>query len=119
MKLKHALAVTLGGAALVTGISVGTASAAGPGYFDSVSNHGCSANRYLVNSTNQYTYYTITGNGSSIIECTFWMIQNGSREDEPPGFNLYDGPGFTDQICAYAYNIDIDRGYGTVCDTPY
>ncbi|MEY9874132.1 hypothetical protein ABH931_003626 [Streptacidiphilus sp. MAP12-33] len=124
MRIRSVVAATAAatGALLLT-VGVGTASAASNGYFDTASVGGCSADRYLElyqGGPHQGTYYVVTNGGSSNVECTFWMVQNGAAVGG--GWSrtnpLYDGPTDQDQLCVSAFNLTTNRNQST-CDTLY
>lgn len=115
------IAVVAGAAGIALASSVGAANAAADGFFDSAGVDGCVAQRYLDHyngSSHQYTYFVITSNGRSPISCSFEMYQNGNGATSSQNTQIYDGPGYFDQLCAYAFNANTNRTASN-CDTRY
>lgn len=126
MSIKR-IGMAVGGAALVFATGAGAAHAAsGWTYFDSASVWGCSANRYESAAPGQYTYYTVTGWGDTNITCGFAISQTENKVTNTypyPRFTsasspLYDGSGYSDQVCVTAYDTSRDVSK-VACDSAY
>lgn len=120
MKIKR-LAVIGGATVALSVAAAGTALAQGDGLYSTVTTQTCSAARYLDHyngSSHQYTYFVIIRNGGGNIECIFDLTQNGNWATSTPGVQIYDGPGYLDQLCVTAFNTATNRSTHA-CDTPY